>query len=121
MQIIDNIDKYPTPYFIVYEDLIRKNLNLIDKVRRDAGVEIIMAFKANALWKTFGTLREFGFSSTASSLNELKLGNEFLCRKVHSYCPAYTQLTIREFLKGSSHITFNSISQFLQHNLYPIF
>lgn len=115
MQIIDNIDKYPTPYFIVYEDLIRKNLNLIDKVRRDAGVEIIMAFKANALWKTFGTLREFGFSSTASSLNELKLGNEFLCRKVHSYCPAYTQLTIHEFLKGSSHITFNSISQFLQH------
>ncbi len=51
-------------------------------------------------------------NSTASSLNELRLGREFLGGEVHSYCPAYTPDTIDEYLAGSSHITFNSVSQY---------
>ncbi|MDE5805848.1 MAG: carboxynorspermidine decarboxylase [Paramuribaculum sp.] len=102
----------PTPYYIVYEDKLRRNLDLIDSVRRRADVEIIMAFKANALWRSFAPIREHGFKFTASSLNELRLGNKHLGVKAHSYCPAYTDATIDEFLAGSSHITFNSLSQF---------
>ncbi|MDE7141289.1 MAG: carboxynorspermidine decarboxylase [Muribaculaceae bacterium] len=103
---------FSTPYYIVYEERLRRNLELISSVARDAGVDIIMAFKANALWKTFGVMREYGVKSTASSLNELRLGNEELRSLVHSYCPAYTPATIGEYLAGSSHITFNSIAQF---------
>lgn len=103
-----------TPVYLVYEDRIRRNLDLIDSVRRRAEVEIIMAFKANALWKTFYIFREYGFKSTASSLNEMRLGNDELGQKVHSYCPAYTNRTIGEYLKGSSHITFNSVNQWLR-------
>ncbi len=113
--LIKDLSTYPTPYYIVYEDRIRRNLDLIDYIRKQAGVEIIMAFKANALWKTFSILCEYGFASTASSLNELLLGNEYLHKKVHSYCPVYTSDTILKFLEGSTHITFNSISQFKQH------
>ena len=102
----------PTPYYIVYEEKMRRNLELIDSVRRRAGVEIIMAFKANALWRAFGPIREYGFKFTASSLNELRLGNKHLGTKAHTYCPAYTPATIGSFLEGSSHITFNSLSQF---------
>ncbi len=105
-------NEYPTPYYIVYEERLRRNLDLITSVAREAGVEIIMAFKANALWKTFGVMREYGVKSTASSLNELRLGNEELGALVHSYCPAYTAATIGEYLAGSSHITFNSLAQF---------
>ena len=76
-----------------------------------AGVKIIMAFKANALWRTFPIIREYITDSTASSINEMKLGNEFLRGDVHSYCPAYTPQTIGEYLQGSSHLTFNSLSQ----------
>lgn len=101
----------PTPYYIVYEEKMRRNLELIDSVRRRAGVEIIMAFKANALWRAFGPIREYGFKFTASSLNELRLGNKHLGTKAHTYCPAYTPATIGSFLEGSSHITFNSLSQ----------
>ncbi len=100
-----------TPYYIVYEQKLRHNIGLITSVAQRASVEIIMAFKANALWKTFGTFRAFGVKSTASSLNELQLGNEELRSLVHSYCPAYTPETIGRYLEGSSHITFNSISQ----------
>lgn len=100
-----------TPYYIVYEDRIRRNLELITSVAREAGVEIIMAFKANALWRTFPVVREYVRNSTASSLNEMRLGNEELGGEVHTYCPAYTPDTIGRFLAGSSHLTFNSLSQ----------
>jgi carboxynorspermidine decarboxylase len=101
----------PTPYYIIYEDRLRHNLELISDVAERAGVKIIMAFKANALWRTFPIIREYITDSTASSINEMKLGNEFLRGDVHSYCPAYTPQTIGEYLQGSSHLTFNSLSQ----------
>ena len=101
----------PTPFYVVYEDRLRANLDLITSVAREAGVTIIMAFKANALWRTFPIFREYGVRCTASSLNELQLGVEELHTRVHSYCPAYTPLTIGAYLAGSSHITFNSLNQ----------
>jgi len=102
----------PTPFYIVYENRLRRNLELISYVIRQADVDIIMAFKANALWRTFPIIKEYVISSTASSLNEMRLGIEELGGNVHSYCPAYTDSTIGEFLEGSTHITFNSIAQF---------
>ncbi len=108
------LNNIPTPAYVVYEERLRRNLSLIDDVRRRAGIEIIMAFKANALWKTFDIFKEYGFASTASSLNELRLGREFLNENVHSYCPAYTSETIDEYISGSSHLTFNSVSQWEQ-------
>lgn len=104
-------EQIPTPAFVVYEDRLRHNLELIDSVKRRAGVDIIMAFKANALWRTFGIIREYCRNSTASSLNEMRLGREFLGGEVHAYCPAYTDTTISEYLDGAGHITFNSLSQ----------
>lgn len=108
------IESISTPYYIVYETRLRRNLELISEVRRQSGADIIMAFKANALWRTFGIVREYCRNSTASSLNELRLGREFLGGEVHSYCPAYTDETIGEYLEGSSHITFNTVSQYLR-------
>ncbi len=104
--------EFPTPVFMIYEDRLRRNLELISDVARRAGVNIIMAFKANAVWKTFPIIKEYCKGSTASSINEMKLGREFLGDDVHTYCPAYTDETIGEYLDGSTHITFNSISQF---------
>lgn len=100
-----------TPCFAVYESRIRANLDIISDVARRSGAEIIMAFKANAFWPSFHIFREYGVKCTASSLNELQLGVEELHTRVHSYCPAYTPQTIGRYLEGSSHITFNSVSQ----------
>lgn len=100
-----------TPCYVVYEDRLRRNLSLIRDVEERAGVNIIMAFKANALWKTFPVVAEYNRDFTASSLNELLLGTEFLGGEAHSYCPVYTDATIDTFLRLSSHITFNSLSQ----------
>ena len=86
-----------TPYYIVYEEKLRRNLDLITRVSRESGAKIIMAFKANALWRTFPIFREYGISSTASSINEMLLANEELHCKAHTYCPAYTEQTIEQY------------------------
>ena len=52
------IEEIPTPFYIVYEEKLRRNLELISRVKQEAGVNIIMAFKANALWKTFPIIKE---------------------------------------------------------------
>lgn len=109
------VQDIPTPAYIVYENRLRRNLELINDVKARAGVDIIMAFKANALWRTFDIIREYCRNSTASSLNELRLGREFLGGEVHSYCPVYTDSTIDEFIAGSSHITFNSLEQYSRY------
>lgn len=101
----------PTPFYIVYEERIRRNLELISRVSRQSGAQIIMAFKANALWKTFPIVREYCRDFTASSLNELRLGSEEMGGEAHSYCPAYTDNSIGEYLDRSTHITFNSLHQ----------
>lgn len=109
------IENISTPFYIVYEDRLRRNLETITRVEREAGVKIIMAFKANALWKTFDVIREYNRDSTASSLNEMRLGREELGGEVHAYCPVYTDATIDEFISGCTHITFNSIAQYLKY------
>ena len=112
-----NIDSIPTPAYVVYEDKLRRNLQKLKKTEEECGIKIIMAFKANALWKTFPIIAEYFTSSTASSLNEMKLSLEFLGNDVHTYCPVYTEETFPEFMEGSSHITFNSLAQF--EKFYP--
>ena len=112
-----NTKNIPTPYYIVYEDRLRRNMEILSDVAKRGNVKIIMAFKANALWKTFPVIKEYFTASTASSLNEMKLSLEFLGNEVHSYCPVYTEQTFPEFLSGSTHITFNSLNQF--HRFYP--
>lgn len=101
-----------TPYYIVYEDRLRRNLGILKDVSERADVKIIMALKANALWKTFKVIAENFPDSTASSLNEMRLSLDYLGGEVHTYCPVYTDQTFPEFLDGSSHITFNSVNLF---------
>lgn len=104
-----------TPYYIVYEDRMRHNFELITDVARRSGADIIVAFKANALWRTFPGLAQYCRNFTASSLNELRLGSEELGGEAHSYTPAYTDDNIDEFIRRSTHITFNSLSQFVRY------
>lgn len=107
----------PSPCYVIEESLLRRNLSLIKRVSESAGADIILAFKAFALWKTFPIFKEYGFRSTASSVNEAQLAFEEMGNPAHSYSPAYTEANIPVFMAYSSHLTFNSLSQF--HRFYP--
>ncbi len=101
-----------TPYYILYEDKLRENLKLINKVSSESGVEIILAFKAFALWKTFDIFKEYICSTTASSPFEAKLANDYFGSLAHTYSPAYEENTFNRILECSKCITFNSLSQY---------
>ena len=102
----------PVPIYIIEEEKLRRNLQLIADVARRADVEIILAFKAFALWKTFPIFREYISSTTASSLAEARLALEEFGAKAHTYSPAYTDEEIDQIIDCSSHLTFNSLSQY---------
>lgn len=100
------------PMYILEESRLRGNLELISRVAREAGIEIILAFKAYALWKTFPIFREYISSTTASSLYEARLGFEEFGAPVHTFTPALTDVEIDEISRYSSHISFNSLTQY---------
>ena len=101
-----------TPYYLLEERLLRRNLALIKQVADEAGVEIILAFKAFALWRTFPIFREYISHTTASSLYEARLATEEFGSKAHTYSPAYTEEEFPQIMACSSHVTFNSLSQY---------
>jgi len=107
-----NYSKVPSPCYVIDEVRLRKNLELIRSVKERSGVEIILAFKAFALWKIFPVIREYIPFSTASSLNEARLALEEMGNFAHTYAPVYTDREFPEIAECSSHITFNSLSQF---------
>lgn len=100
------------PAYILEEARLRRNLALIARVAREADVEIILAFKAYALWKTFPIFREYISATTASSLYEARLGREEFGSPTHTFSPAYTDYEIDDIARCSSHLTFNSLTQF---------
>lgn len=112
-----DLQNIPSPCYVMEEELLRRNLSLIKDVKDRAGVNIILAFKAFALWKTFPIIREYIPYSTASSIYEAQLAYEEMGSRAHTFSPAYTAADFPLIMKYSSHITFNSLSQFA--HFYP--
>lgn len=102
------------PCYLLSETLLRRNLELIRHVAAKSGAEIILAFKAYALWRTFPIMREYVSHTTASSPYEARLALEEFGSLAHTYSPAYTQEDFPEILRCSGHVTFNSLSQYRQ-------
>ena len=101
-----------TPIYIIEENRLRHNLALIREVACRTDSEWILAFKAFALWKTFPIFREYINATTASSLSEARLAFEEFGAKAHTYSPAYKDDEFDEIVRCSSHLTFNSLSQY---------
>lgn len=117
MQVnLANFNEIHRPIYVLEEERLRQNLSLIRSVAERADMEIILAFKAYALWKTFPIFREYISSTTASSLSEAKLAYHEFGSKAHTFSPAYTDYEIDEIAQCSSHLTFNSLTQYERYH-----
>ena len=112
-----DFSKIPSPSFVLDEKLLRRNLELINRIQNDAGIEIIMAFKGFAMWSVFPLVRQYLSGATASSLFEARLCFEEMKTRAHVYSPAYFENEFDELISYSSHFVFNSFNQF--HKFYP--
>jgi carboxynorspermidine decarboxylase len=107
-----NYSVIPSPCFVLEEARLRRNLELLQRVQREAGVEIICALKGYSMFSTFPLLSQYLAGATASSLNEARLIFNEWGTKAHAYVPAIRADELDELLTLSSHLTFNSYSQY---------
>ncbi|MBN2652500.1 MAG: carboxynorspermidine decarboxylase [Spirochaetales bacterium] len=110
-----------SPAFILNQELLEQNLAIVDEIQRETGVELIFALKSYGLYKSFPIFQRYIKGMTASSLNEAELANEFFeGGQIHSYAPVYLPKEAARIFELSSHVTFNSVSQYLANkDKYP--
>lgn len=112
MSVPVDFSKIPSPAYVLEERLLKRNLELIRSVQERSGASIILALKGFSMYRMFPLVKEYLSGATASSLNEARLIVEEMGCLAHSYCPAYKEEEFNEMMEYSSHLTFNSLSQY---------
>ncbi len=103
-----------TPRYIIELAALRRNLEILADVKQLANCKIVLALKGYALWKTFPLIAEYLDGCCASGLWEARLSHEEFGKHTLTYSPAYKETEIKELLKISSHLDFNSASQWMR-------
>lgn len=104
-------DVLKTPYYILDENLLIKNLELLKEVSDRAGCKILLAQKAFSMFSLYPLIGEYLSGTTASGLFEAKLGYEEMGGETHVFSTAYREEEFDEILDICDHIIFNSFTQ----------
>ncbi|WP_139453858.1 carboxynorspermidine decarboxylase [Campylobacter armoricus] len=113
MQIKNYLDNdFKTPAYIVEENKLRKNCELLAKVSEQSGAKVLLALKGFAFSGTMGIVGEYLSGCTCSGLWEAKFAKEFMDKEIHTFSPAFKDDEIDEIIKLSNHLVFNSFNQF---------
>ena len=102
----------PSPCYVLEEEKLIHNLKILQEVEEKSGAKILCALKGFAFWKAFPTMKKYVHGATASSLFEAQLINEEWGEKAHLCCPVYLEKDFEKITSMSSHITFNSLTQY---------
>lgn len=100
-----------TPYYLIDEAAIIKNLKILKDVSERAGCKILLAQKAFSMFSVYPLLRQYLAGSTASGLYEARLGKECFGGETHVFSPAYREDEFDEMLTYADHFVFNSCRQ----------
>ena len=106
-----NLDRVPTPCFVLDEAALKHNLSVLASVQDRTGCKILLALKGFAMFSVFPLIRETLFGVCASSPHEARLGREEFGGEVHAFAAAYSDKDMRQILAVSDHIVFNSFAQ----------
>lgn len=115
MRIEEAFAKVETPAYVVSEDLIRKNLQILHDVEEQSGAHILLAQKAFSMYSLYPLIGEYISGATASGINEARLGYEYMGKENHIFAPAYKENEFDEIVKICDHIIFNSYNQFAKY------
>jgi carboxynorspermidine decarboxylase len=105
------LGRIETPAFVIDMARLEGNLELLAHVQEAAGCGILLALKGFATWATFPLVGKYLAGVSASGPDEARLGREELGKQVHTYCPAFDEASLRETIRFSDHVIFNSPSQ----------
>jgi carboxynorspermidine decarboxylase len=103
--------KIQTPYYLIDEKALLKNMKKIEYVRKKSGAKSLLALKCFSTWAVFDLMNKYMDGTTSSSLYEAKLGSEKFGKETHGFSVAYSGDDIEGLKKIADKIIFNSISQ----------
>jgi carboxynorspermidine decarboxylase len=106
-----NRSRLRTPYYLVDETRLLRNLEKIKHVRERSGAKAVLALKCFSTWSVFPLMSRYMDGTTSSSLYEAKLGHERFGGETQAYSVAFSESDVREARSFASKIIFNSISQ----------
>lgn len=109
-----DLDVVKTPYYIVDETLLEKNLQVLNQVRERTGCKILLAQKAFSMFSMYPMIAKYLDGTTASGYYEARLGYEAFGKETHIFSPAYTDDEFEDMLKICDHFIFNSFTQWKQ-------
>lgn len=100
-----------TPYYLIDETKLLRNLRIIQRVREASGAKSVLALKCFSTWSVFDLMRQYLDGTTSSSLFEARLGYEKFGKEVHAYSVGFSARDIKAVRKFADKVIFNSISQ----------
>ena len=103
--------KYQTPAYVIDENQLIRNLEILSKVKKDTGCHILLASKAYSNYATYPLIAKYLDGVTASGINEARLGYEEMHKQVHVFSPAYIPKDVDALMDYCDHMVFNSFHQ----------
>ncbi|MBU4200515.1 MAG: carboxynorspermidine decarboxylase [Verrucomicrobia bacterium] len=100
-----------TPYYLIDEKKLLRNLKIIRRVREVSGAKSVLALKCFSTWSVFGLMKQYLDGTTSSGVYEARLGREKFGKEVHAYSVGFSRQDIREVRRYADKIIFNSLSQ----------
>ncbi len=104
----------PSPCFVVDEQVIRRNLDILHEVGERSGARVLAALKAFSMWSLAPLYHDRVWGTCASGLHEARLGAEHYGGEVHAYSAAFGAADLEEILTFADHVIFNSCGQWLR-------
>ncbi|HEG0614812.1 TPA: carboxynorspermidine decarboxylase [Campylobacter coli] len=104
--------KFQTPAYILEEDKLRKNCEILANVGEKSGAKVLLALKGFAFSGAMKIVGEYLKGCTCSGLWEAKFAKEYMDKEIHTYSPAFKEDEMSEIAHLSHHIVFNSLYQF---------
>ena len=106
-----DVNKVPTPCYIVDESALIRNLEILRGVFERTGAKILLAQKAFSCYHLYPMIGEYLAGTACSGLFEAKLGYEEMGKENHVFSAAYRESEIDEIISYCGHIIFNSFTQ----------
>lgn len=111
MLVLNKYMNIPTPSYIVDEERLIRNLEILHGVEKCTGAKILLAQKAFSCYHLYPLIKQYASGTAASGLFEAKLGYEEMGGENHVFSAAYRENEIDEIISYCGHIIFNSFSQ----------
>ena len=104
-------DVVPTPSYLVYEELLEKNLRILAELAEDTGAKVLLAQKCFSMYHYYPLIGRYLSGTTASGIYEARLSQEEMGKENHVFKPAYEENEIPRLAAICDHIVFNSFAQ----------